>query len=138
MALRPNTRYVLSGQVKTEANVRVRVNVGGSSPKEAVASAPAQAWTRLKHEFETGPNESWLGPTALRLEGQGTAWLKDLSLKEAAGGPELLWEADVNRSIRGYYNPVDCFMLDQLVEAARKHGIYDTVARNVGFYPSRA
>ena len=36
----------------------------------------------------------------------------------------MLWEADVNRPIRGYYNPLDCFMLDQLVEAAEQNGIY--------------
>jgi hypothetical protein len=124
VALRPNTRYVLCAQVRTEAGARVRLTVGSSSLKEAVASAPGQGWTRLSHEFQTGPNEFWLGRTAFRLEGQGTAWLKDLSLKEATGGPELLWEADVNRRIRGYYNPVDCFVLDELVEAARQRGIY--------------
>ena len=47
-----------------------------------------------------------------------------LSLKEAAGGTELLWEADVNRPIRGYYNPLDCFMLDQIIEAAERNNIY--------------
>jgi len=124
VALRPNTRYVLSAQVKTEADARVRLSVGNSNLKEAVGSAPGQGWTRLGHEFETGPNEFWLGRTAFRLEDQGTAWLKDISLKEAAGGPELLWEADVNRRTRGYYNPVDCFMLDELVEAANQRGIY--------------
>jgi hypothetical protein len=124
VALRPNTRYAFSGRVRTEGGARLQVDVGGSRLKEAVGSSPAQAWTQFKHEFKTGPNEFWLGRTAFRLEGAGTAWLGDLSLKQSAGGPELLWEADVNRSIRGYYNPVDCFMLDQLVEAARQQGIY--------------
>ncbi len=45
-------------------------------------------------------------------------------MKETAGGSELLWEADVNRPVRGYYNPLDCVMLDQLVEAAEQNGIY--------------
>jgi hypothetical protein len=35
-----------------------------------------------------------------------------------------LWEADVNRPVRGYYNPLDCFMLDQIVKAAEQNGIY--------------
>ncbi len=124
VALRPSTRYVFAGRIKTEGNARVRVDVGSSRLKDAVSSAPGQPWTRFQHEFETGPNEFWLGRTAFRLEGKGTAWLDDLSLQEAAGGPELLWEADVNRPVRGYYNPVDCFMLDEIVEAARQHGIY--------------
>lgn len=124
VALRPNTRYVLSGRIKTEGSARVRVAVGSSSLPDAVSSGPGGRWTGFKHEFETGPNEFWLARTAFRLEGQGTAWLNDLSLREAAGGPELLWEADVNRPARGFYNPVDCFMLDQLVEAAGRQGIY--------------
>ncbi|MHC4180557.1 MAG: DUF5060 domain-containing protein [Planctomycetota bacterium] len=124
VALRPNTRYVFSARIKTEENTRVRVDVGSSRLEDAVSSGTGQKWTPFSHEFQTGPSEFWLGRTAFRLEGQGTAWLSDLSLKEAAGGPELLWEADVNRRIRGYYNPVDCFMLDEIVEAARGRGIY--------------
>jgi hypothetical protein len=50
--------------------------------------------------------------------------VSDLSLREAQGGPELLWEAPVNRAIRGYYNPLDSFMLDEVISAAEKNGIY--------------
>lgn len=124
VALRPGTRYVFSGRIRTEGDARVSVEVGGGRLKEVVASAPPRQWTPLRHEFQTAPKEFWLGRTAFRLQGQGAAWLDELSLKEAAGGPELLWEADLNRGVRGYYNPVDCFMLDQLVEAARQRGIY--------------
>ncbi len=124
VALRPNTRYVLSGRVKTEGKVRVRLDVGNSRLNDAVSSTAGERWIRFEHRFQTGPNEFWLGRTAFRLEGKGTAWLDGLSLKEAAGEPELLWEADVNRRVRGYYNPVDCFMLDEIVEAARQRGIY--------------
>ena len=60
----------------------------------------------------------------MQLQGEGAAWLDALSLKETSGGPELLWEADVNRNVRGFYNPVDCFMLDQIVASAQQHGIY--------------
>ena len=81
-------------------------------------------WQTFRKEFVTGGNERWLGRVAFSLVGPGTVWLDALSLKEAAGGAELLWEADVNRPIRGYYNPLDCFMLDQLVEAAERNGIY--------------
>jgi hypothetical protein len=40
------------------------------------------------------------------------------------GGPELLWEADVNRPLRGFYNPLDCFWLDELLEVAQRRGVY--------------
>jgi len=56
--------------------------------------------------------------------GSGTIWLDDLSLKETPDSPELLWEADVDRPVLGVYNQVDCFMLDELVEAAQSNSIY--------------
>lgn len=124
VALRPDTRYVFSARVRTEAGAAVRVEIGQHHMDRGVESGPQGPWQGLRLEFRTGGNELWLGRTVLRLEGQGTAWIDGLSLKEAGGGPELLWEADVNRPARGFYNPVDCFMLDQVVEAAERHGIY--------------
>ena len=59
-----------------------------------------------------------------RLDGSGAAWLDELSLREADDGAELLWEAAIREPIRGFYNPTDCFLLDQLVEAAERKGIY--------------
>ena len=56
--------------------------------------------------------------------GETAAWLDGLTLQEADEGPNLLWEADVNRPVIGYYNPVDSFMLDELVSAAEARGIY--------------
>jgi hypothetical protein len=35
-----------------------------------------------------------------------------------------LWEADLNRPARGAYNPVDCFMLDELVSAAERNDVH--------------
>jgi hypothetical protein len=82
-----------------------------------------RGWTAFKEEFTTAADQWWMAPLVLRATGKGSVWLKDLSLTEAAGGPELLWEADVNRPILGVYNQPDCFMLDQLVEAAEKSGV---------------
>lgn len=124
VALRPQTRYVFSARVKTEGDAGAHLNLGPHAIPEAVRSGPGDDWRTLKLEFETGPEEFWLGRTAFRLEGQGTAWIDEVSLREAGGGPELLWEAEVDRPPRGYYNPIDCFLLDQVVEAAAKHGIY--------------
>jgi hypothetical protein len=124
VALRPGTRYVFSGLVRTKGDAAVRVQVGRAGPQKPVASAPGQGWTPLEQVLEAAPDEFWLGSPTLRLEGTGQGWVNDLSLKEAGGGPELLWEAAVNRPVRGYYNPVDCFMLDQVIESAERHGIY--------------
>jgi len=120
VALLPGTKYVISGKLRMDGPDAVRVQVGGNEWRIPVAPD----WQSFKKEFTTGTNEYWLGRIAFDLLGAGKAWLDGLSLKEAAGGAELLWEADVNRPVRGYYNPLDCFMLDQIVEAAEQNGIY--------------
>jgi hypothetical protein len=119
-ALRPGTRYVLSGKLKMDGPEAVRVQALGHEWR-----IPASAdWQSFAQEFTTDSNERWLGRVTFALVGAGTAWLDALSLREGAGSSELLWEADVNRPVRGYYNPLDCFMLDQLVETAEQNGIY--------------
>jgi len=120
VALLPGTKYVLSGKLRMDGPQAVRVQVGGNRWDIAATSD----WQSVEKQFTTGANEYWLGRTTFALVGEGKAWLDTLSLKEATGGAELLWEADVNRSVRGYYNPLDCFMLDQIVEAAERNGIY--------------
>ena len=121
VALRPETKYVIRGKVKADGPEAVRLQVGSNDWSIPV---PGGQWQAFEKEFTTGANEYWLGRIVVSLAGEGTAWLDGLSLKEAAGGAELLWEADVNRPVRGYYNPLDCFMLDQIVEAAEQNGIY--------------
>jgi hypothetical protein len=124
VALRPTTRYVLTGRFAAEGPTKLRLNVGGNSWELPVEAADKDTWQQFKREFVTGENEFWLGRTAFSLVGTGTIWLDNVSLKEAPDGPELLWEADANRPIRGVYNQLDCFMLDQIVEAAGQNGIY--------------
>jgi len=124
VALRPNTRYVVAGRIKAEARTALRVAVGQSSLEQPIEPGPNQGWIQFRQEFTTGADEWWLGRVSLRCDGPGNAWADDLSLREAAGGPELLWEADVDRPIRGFYNPVDCFMLDELVRSAEANGLY--------------
>jgi len=130
VAVRPNTRYVVSGKVKTDGNARLSVEVGQAGDEESYASGAEGSpgsegeWSRFSREFTTGSEQWWLGRIVLRLKGAGTVLLDGLSLKEATGGPQLLWEADVNRPPRGHYNQVDCFMLDELVTAAEQNGIY--------------
>jgi len=124
VALRPKTRYVFNGRFTADRSAGLQVDIAHSNSRKRFDAPPKGQWREFRREFVTGENDFWLGRIALSLVGSGTAWLDKLSLKEAAGGAELLWEADVNRPIRGVYNQLDCFMLDQLVEAAERNGIY--------------
>jgi hypothetical protein len=124
VALRPSTRYVLTGRFTAQGPTSLRLSMGGESWEFPFDGAAGSTWQEFRKEFATGENEFWLGRTVLSLAGAGTIWLDNISLKEAPDGPELLWEADVNRPARGVYNQLDCFMLDQLVEAAKRNGIY--------------
>jgi len=123
VALLPQTRYVVSGRIKSDGPAGLEI-LPGSHTVEPIAAADMDRWTEFRREFTTGAEESWLGRMSLRPSGNGTVYLDGLSLKEADGGAELLWEADVNRPRRGVYNQLDCFMLDQVVESAGKNGIY--------------
>jgi Domain of unknown function (DUF5060)/Cellulase (glycosyl hydrolase family 5) len=124
VALRPKTRYVLSGRFTANGPSALRVSIGGNAWEFPFEGTSKNAGQAFRKEFVTGDNDWWLGRTVVNLVGAGTIWLEELSLKESPDGPELLWEADVNRPIRGVYNQLDCFMLDKLVEAAEQNDIY--------------
>lgn len=123
LAVLPETAYVLSGRIRTEPDTSVHVLLGGRPLGESIQSPP-QGWVAFSRRVTTGASQFWLDTIALQRQGKGKAWLDGLSLVEARAGPELLWEADVNRPVRGYYNPLDCFIVDQLVEAAENTGLY--------------
>jgi len=124
VALQPGRRYVITGIFKADGPVGLKVETRHSDNTTAIDAAPDGRWKSFRREFVTGENDFWLGRIVLKLAGKGTIWLDNISLKEASGGPELLWEADVNRPARGFYNPLDCFMLDKLIESAEQNGIY--------------
>ncbi|MBA7475135.1 hypothetical protein ES707_10501 [subsurface metagenome] len=124
VALRPKTRYALTGRFMTDGPTGLRVNVGRNNWDIPFENGAEKKWKQFRQEFVTGENDFWLGRTVLSPVGSGTVWLDKLSLKETPDGPELLWEADMNRPILGVYNQVDCFMLDKLVEAAENNSIY--------------
>lgn len=123
VALRPATAYRVTGRLRAAAGVAVRLEVQGTT-SPSLAPAEPDTWAPFRHEFTTGPADHWLSGMQFRRDGPGEAWLADLSLQEVGGGPELLWEADVNRPVRGWYNPLDCFWLDELLTAAQRHGLY--------------
>lgn len=124
VALRAETPYVLRGRFKCREAAGVRVQLHGAERLFHAASPQSEDWQPLEMSFTTGEDDWWLGRGALFLVGQGAAYIKELALTEADSGPNLLWEAEVNRPERGYYNPLDCFLLDRLVEAAEGHGVY--------------
>jgi hypothetical protein len=124
VALRPNTSYQVSGLMMAEADAGLSLEVNGARLGDALRSEKPGEWAEFKREFTTAPEQWWLDGLALRLIGKGSVWVRQLSLQEAAGGPELLWEANLDRPLRGDYNLLDSFMLDTVVEAAEKNGIY--------------
>jgi len=123
VALQPNTHYTLTGRFMADGATGLRINRGRNNCQILFDSAGGK-WQQFKKEFTTSENEFWLGQFTIGPVGFGTIWLDNLSLKETPDGSELLWEADVNRPVLGVYNQLDCFMLDELVEAAQNNGIY--------------
>lgn len=123
VALLPGTRYVLTGMVRTSGAAEIDLDLPHGA-KVRLVSQTSNAWTAFRSEFDSSPDDYWLSPLSFTLRGAAPAWIDHLSLKEAAGGPELLWEAEINHPRRGFYNPLDCFMLDELVLAAEQNGIY--------------
>jgi hypothetical protein len=124
VAVRPNTDYVLTGQVRLDPEALFQIRVGRHVLPQPLQLSTRSEWQTFHIPFTTGADEWWLEPLALAATGKGSVWIDALSLRDAADGPELLWEADVNRPERGYYNPIDCAQLDLIVESARQNGIY--------------
>jgi len=123
VALRPNTRYTLTGRFMVENTTGLQVNLGRNNWEIPFESDDRQ-WQQFERQFSTAENDFWLWRFTIGTINSGTIWLDSLSLKETPDSPELLWEADVNRPVLGVYNQVDCFMLDELVEVAENNGIY--------------
>lgn len=122
VALRPQTPYVLQARLRVEAG-EVSIELNGRR-WEGLGREGAGGWIEFREEFTTARDEYWLNRMTVQMEGGGKALLDRLTLTESAGGSNLLWEADVNRPVLGQYNPVDSFMLDELIAAAEQRGIY--------------
>jgi len=124
VALRAGTSYMISGRVLSELETGLEMEMGREKLGEQIRSSKNGQWTDFQRPVTTGADQWWLGPISLRVSGKGGVWLSDLALREQEGGPNLLWEADLNRPPRRTYNQLDSFMLDQVVEAAERNGIY--------------
>ena len=123
VGLLPSTEYLfrVQGRVSGDARLRVEGLPGGTSWEP---NLPKDRWGWVEVRFRTEPNRWFLPAVRFRLIGEGTVWIRNVSLKEANGGAELLWEADPNRQVPGTYNPLDSWWLDRLVEEAEQQGIY--------------
>jgi hypothetical protein len=127
VAVLPDTEYLFTCKIRLAPGTEVILDFPGQEPRVFRSSEKGQEWTHVHIKFRSAPSQFWLGVPVFRLATAGKAWLDELSLREAGPdglGPELLWEADVNRPERGFYNPVDCAILDFLLEAAERAGIY--------------
>lgn len=120
IALKPKTTYRLTISYKTTKGVGLIIEMNNRS----LEFTPSLEWCDSEAEFTTGEDEWWLRVMSIKLSGEGTAWIEKLSLREIPDGPELLWEADVNRPELGMYNLYDAFLLDKITEIAEKRGIY--------------
>ena len=123
IALRPGTKYRLSGLARTDTGAGFVLQLGARGGEKTLPCAKGK-WTRFGHDFTAAETQWWLDRLTFRALATCTMYLRDLSLREAGGGPELLGEADANRPMLGVYNQIDCFLLDRLVEAAEQHGVY--------------
>ncbi len=124
IAVLPETNYVFSGKVRCAAGTSVEVDLPGVGIRPLAQPGGSESWNEFAFEFRTGAKQFWLEPIVFHLATDGQAWFDQLSLKEVGSQFELLWEAEVNRPSRGFYNPPDCAMLDVLLEAAEREGIY--------------
>ena len=121
VSLKSRTDYQLTGRWR---GVGAGLRIEAQGQRIELPATGTTEWHPYSLKFKTGPNERWLGNVNLAAAGDGELWVTDLSLKDSAGGPELLWEADLNRAVCGVYNQPDCFMVDEMVRAAEREGIY--------------
>jgi len=120
LAVRPETRYVLTGAVRLDPPGNLVIDPRGPGVEPIRCD---KGWLAFSHPFVTRPNEWFLRALALRAEQPSRVYLAGLTLREAGGGPDLLWEAKVSRPPLGRYNQVDAFILDRLVAAAEASGV---------------
>lgn len=120
VAVRPGTRYRFVGSARGEAGSALSLVLGADTFELDLDPD----WAPFSVDWTSGDGQYWLGQPVFRLTQGGRVWIDDLTLSEATGGPNLLWEADVDRPVRGEYNPTDCFMLDELVASAERSGIW--------------
>ncbi|MBN1124836.1 MAG: DUF5060 domain-containing protein [Sedimentisphaerales bacterium] len=120
VALQPNTSYKLAGRFQGNQS---GLHISLDKNTWQIELEKQGERTSFEKIYTTDSNQYWLGRMSLRTQ-EGEILLDELTLTETGDGPNLLWEADVNRPDRGVYNQIDCWMLDEVLEAARENDIY--------------
>ena len=124
LCVKPQTPYRLTGRARADDALSVSVQTDAMPQEKTIPAGSQGDWAAFREEFTTSAAQWWLNRIVFRLKGQGSASLSDLSLREAAGGPELLWQADVNRPVMGWYDQEDCDLLDRVLQAGEENGVY--------------
>lgn len=150
VAVRPSTRYVLRGWIRTERLTGgAFLAAGGTSHLEPGSErtpsvAGTAAWQEVRHEFTTAADQRTVAVFAGAAHSAGTAWFDDLSLT-AATVPEVDvlsdpgFERHFPKADRGndpedavlvrsvpkgtYINQWAAAQLDHILQAADAHGI---------------
>jgi hypothetical protein len=150
IAVRPSTRYVLSGWIRTQdvAGTGAFLAAGGESllsagPERTPPRTGTAPWSEVRHEFTTGRDQHaiavWAGAT-----GTGTAWFDDLAVTPIEGGSynalsDPGFERHFPKADRGndpedpavvrtvpkgtYVNQWSAAQIDHILQAAETHGI---------------
>lgn len=121
VALKPGTGYRFALAVRTEGAATLVPVLAGKPLGDPVASPGA--WRTVEVAMPASPDGWWLPKLELRCDGEGGAFVRGLSLRPQAGGPELLEAAAIPPVTRGRINPIDAWQLDGLLAVAERHGI---------------
>jgi len=130
VGLMPSQKYVLSGKIMGEDGELI-IEFGNKQLGEPVIINKKSAWIPFSREITTTSNQWWLENLRLRSNNGKKILIKDITLLEFqekvagnTGTYNFLWEADPNRPLRGIFNQTDCAILDEIINAAEKNGIY--------------
>jgi hypothetical protein len=150
VAVRPATRYILRGWIRTDqlsggaflaAGGTSHLDPGNERTSPRSGTSP---WEEVRHEFTTAADQRALAIWAGAAGSAGTAWFDDLSLSDAAR-PDVNvlsdpgFERHFPKADRGndpeqpalapsvpkgtYINQWSAAQLDRILEAADRHGI---------------
>lgn len=92
VAVRPSTRYRLSGWIRTDGlsgdGAMLAAGPGDPANPGPQRTPPVRGsadWAQVQTEFTTGPGERWTAVWAGAVRSRGSAWFDDLSLVAVAG-----------------------------------------------------
>lgn len=130
VGVKPNHKYLLSGKVMGEDGNLI-IESGNKELGEPIAINKKSEWITFSREFMSTSNQWWLDNLRLRSGNGKKILIKDITLQEFAdnlasssSAYNFLWESDPNRPPHGVFNQTDCAILDAIITAAEKNGIY--------------